>query len=182
MTDARAELERLRREVDRLRERLPGERGGEKRDRNGEGSFKRRVREALAKSDDSVAVGVSREVVLADRNGGTHSSDQQSIWTGPMKELPSEQQLRNSATVLTHTPFQMRAMHRLLSQFYEGQPMQMTNAALASALATDEATLERELAPLVSKKTLRHFKTAEGEEAYELKRWDLFLLQLSLAA
>ena len=98
-----------------------------------------------------------------------------------MKELPSDAKLQASASVLSHTPFQMRAMHRLLMPLYEGRPMQLTKRELAAAMGVDEATLERELAPLVTKKTLRHFKTAEGEEAYELKRWDLFLLQLSLA-
>ena len=96
------------------------------------------------------------------------------------KELPSEEKLRKSATILMHTPLQMRAMHRLLSQAYEGQPMQMAKAALAFATGVDEETLERELAPLVPKKTLRRLMSAEGEDSYKLVRWNLFLLQLSL--
>src|SRR5438552_12413960 len=137
-----------------------------------------RVRAGRAKSGDSVAFGVSRVVVYADTHGGAGNMDHTGIWTGPMKELPSEEKLRASAAVLAHTPFQMRAMHRLLSPMYEGQPMQLPKAELAAAMAVDAAALERELAPLVAKKTLRHFKTKEGEEAYELKRWDLFLMQL----
>jgi hypothetical protein len=153
----------------------------ERRGRSASGSFQDRVTETLARSGEAVAVGVARIAVLADRGGSTHSSDHHGIWTGPMKELPSEQKLRASAAVLTHTPLQMHAMHQLLCQFYEGKPMQKTEAALAAALGVEEAALERELAALVTNKTLRRFKTAEGEDAYELKRWDLFLLQLSLA-
>jgi hypothetical protein len=139
------------------------------------------VRQAREKSGESVAFGVARVAVYADTVGGAAESDAHSIWTGPIKELPSEEKLRASAAVLAHTPFQMRLMHRLFSPLCDGQPMQMTKAALAAALGVDEAALEREVAPLVSKKTLRHFKTTEGAEAYELKRWDLFLMQLSLA-
>jgi hypothetical protein len=181
MSDAREELRGLRRDVDRVKERLPA--GGSKRGRQpGLGDvLEAQVREARTKSGESVAFGVARVAVYADTLGGAATSDHTGIWTGPIRELPSEEQLRASAAVLAHTPLQMRVMHRLFSPLYDGQPMQMTKAALAEAVGVDEATLERELAPLVTKKTLRHFKTTQGEEAYELKRWDLFLMQLSLA-
>jgi hypothetical protein len=180
MSDERAELERLRGDLSHLRERLPAD-TIEEESKQREGNFERQVKAALARSKESVATGVSWAVVLADRNGSTHSSNHQGVWTGPIKELPAEEKLRDSAAVLTHTPFQMRAMHQFLSRFYAGQRMRMTQAELASALGVDEPALERELAPLVTKKTLSQFKTPEGEAGYELKRWDLFLLQLSLA-
>jgi hypothetical protein len=182
MSDVREELERLRQEVDQLRDRLPPGKAKAERHPGMGDSLVARVKAAREKSGDSVAFGVARVAVYADTHGGAGNMDHTGIWTGPMKELPSEEKLRASAAVLAHTPFQMQAMHRLLSPMYEGQPMQLTQAELATAMGVDEATLERELAPLVAKKTLRRFKTAEGEEAYELKRWDLFLLQLSLAA
>lgn len=180
MSNVRAELERLRDDLDQLRERLPAD-TIEAESKRREGNFEHQVKRALAKSSDSVAVGVSRAVVLTNRSGSTHSSNHHGVWTGPLKDLPSEEKLLASATVLAHTPLQMRAMHELLSPFYEGQPLRLTQGELTAALGVDEAELERELAPLVTKKTLARFKTPEGEDGYELKRWDLFLLQLSLA-
>lgn len=192
MSDVRDEVERLRRDVARLRERLSQDEieprpGTPRRGSEGSGApamgdvLRARVKAARAKSGDAVAFGVARVAVYADTRGGSADSDATSIWTGPIRELPPDEKLQASATVLAHTPFQMRAMHRLLSRMYEGQPMQMTRAVLAEALGVDAAALERELAPLVKKKTLREFQTAEGEQSYELNRWDLFLLQLSLA-
>jgi hypothetical protein len=180
MSNMRAELERLREDLKHLKERLPADTIEQEAEQR-EGNFEKQVKKALAKSSETTAGGVSRAVVLTNRSGSTHSSNHQGVWTGPIKELPSEEKLRASATVLTHTPLQMRAMHRLLGRFYDGQPMRMTQSELAAALGLDEPALERELAPLVTKKTLSRARTPEGDETYELKRWDLFLLQLSLA-
>jgi hypothetical protein len=180
MSDPKVDLERLREDLDHLRERIPAD-TIEAEAKQSEGNFERQVKRALAKSSDTIAIGVSRAAVLANQSGRTHSSNHQGVWTGPIKELPSEEKLRASATVLAHTPFQMRAMFRLLCRFYDGQQMRLTARELAAAMGVEEPELERELAPLVTKKTLVRFKTPEGEDGYELKRWDLFLLQLSLA-
>jgi hypothetical protein len=175
----RQELERLRREVDRLMERLDDEDSAEPPGDRAIGTFESRVKKARTKNHGGVAVGVSRVVVLADRLGGTAISDSQSISSPPMAELPSDEKLLASATVLAHTPFQMRAMNELVRPAFEANARRLTKAALAAAMGVDETELERELAPLVEKKTLIHSISAEGEEVYELKRWDLFWLQLS---
>jgi hypothetical protein len=181
MSDVRQEIVRLRGDMDRLRERVPRTREKEEKLPGVGEVLAGRVRAAKAKGGEAVALGAARVAVYSDALGGVAESDHTSIWSGRMKELPSDAKLQASASVLAHTPFQMRAMHRLLSPLYEGRPMQLTKRELAAEMGVDEATLERELASLVAKKTLHHFKTAEGEEAYALKRWDLFLLQLSLA-
>ena len=102
-----------------------------------------RVRAAKAKSGDSVALGVARVAVYADTLGGAAESDSTSIWSGPMKELPSDEKLRASAEVLAHTPFQMRAMHRLLSPLYQGRPMQLTKRELADGFAHNGSEFDK---------------------------------------
>jgi hypothetical protein len=153
----------------------------EKRTGQAESAFEQQVKKELHRSGEPGAIGVCWTVVLAEKSGGTHTSNHQSIWGSPLRELPSDEKLQAGAAALAHTPLQMRAMHQMLLPFYEGQLRTRTKAELAAALGVDEETLERELAPLVARKTVRQFQTASGEAAYELKRADLFLLQLTFA-
>ena len=51
----------------------------------------------------------------------------------------ANEKLQASASALTHTPFQMRAMHRLLSPLYEGRPMQLTRRELVAWVAMRHA-------------------------------------------
>ena len=79
MSDVRQEIVRLRGDMDRLRERVPGARKEEKLPGVGE-VLAARVRAAKAKGGEAVALGAARVAVYSDKEGGVAESDHTSIF------------------------------------------------------------------------------------------------------
>jgi hypothetical protein len=179
-------LKELRHEVDELQGKVDtmARRRGSVADGKSEPQFDydRAVRESAAKSGDKVALGFFRGVVMLGPEGGTNTSSEHGIWTGPIKEPPTEEQvLKSPATVIGANAFAMRALFYLMQPFYEGQPMQKTAAALAGILGISEAELHQQLAPVVAIGTVRHVKSAEGEETYKLEKVQDYVALLAMA-
>jgi hypothetical protein len=185
-SDLEQALKELRYEVEELRGRVDAmaRRRGAAADEESEIRFDyaRAVRESAAKSGDKVAVGVFRGVVMLGPEGSTGTSSQHGIWTGPIKEPPTEEEvLKSPAAVLGANPLAMRALFYLVQPFYDGKPMQRTRAALTGILGVSETELDQALSPVVANGSVRRTQTAEGEDAYELENPNEDLLLLSMA-
>jgi hypothetical protein len=186
VSDQSRALEALQREVAQLQERMKAmerKRGAvAKAESELRFDYVRFVEEAAAKQGDKVAVGVFRGVVMMGPEGGTGSSAQHGVWTSPITQPPTEEQVRGSlAMVLGSDPFAMRALFYLFQPFYDGKPMRLTKSALAATLNVSEAGLEERLRPVVAKGTVRRTTSADGEDAYELEGAHDYLALLAMA-
>jgi hypothetical protein len=170
MSDIREEVTQLRRDLDELRAHFPD---GEPSGYFGEGTsglvneaVLRHLKANLEREGKSRGIAISR-VVLFYGEGGT------GCWAGHITmtsaaEMPKGTQLRESVAALAADPLALRAVRKLIAQFFNGKPMRMTKSELAAALDETEANLEDSLRPLVADNRLRWTKLATGEEAYEM--------------
>jgi hypothetical protein len=170
MNDIQEELAQMRRDIDELRAHFPD---GKPSGYFGEGTsglvneaVVRHLKANLEREGRSRGIAISR-VVLVYGEGGT------GCWAGHITmssaaEMPKGTQLRESVAALAADPLALRAVRKLIEQFFDGKPMRMTKCELAAALGETETTVEDSLRPLVADSRLRWSKMATGEEAYEI--------------
>src|SRR5438132_14200891 len=127
MTDIQEELASLRRDVDELLGRLPV---GEPSGYFGEGTsglvneaVVRHLKANLEREGKSRGIAISR-VVLFYGEGGT------GCWSGHITmssaaEMPKGTHLRESVAALAADPLALRAVRKLMAQFFDGKPMRM---------------------------------------------------------
>jgi hypothetical protein len=170
MTDIQEELAQLRRDVDELLARLPAR---EPSGAFGEGTsglvneaVVRHLKATLEREGKSRGIAISRVVLMYGEGG--HGCWAGHITMSSAAEMPKGTQLRESVVALAGDPLALRAVRKLIEQFFDGRPMRMTKSELAVALGETETTVEDSLRPLVADGRLRWSKLATGEEAYEI--------------
>jgi hypothetical protein len=181
MSDVQQELERLRRDVDRLLARAATVETAHATDRStseiANEACVRHLQAAMEREGKTRGIGIFRVVVV--RNEGHSSVTSGMITSVDADDFRKPTHLRASVAALATDPLALRAVRKLAERFLDGQPAEMKKAEMAAALGASEAELENSLRPLVADDMLLLRKSATGEETYELHHSepDVLLLQ-----
>ena len=175
MSDLRAELEALRRDIEEIRAAMPGTRG---RDlpppHNPMDDFSEGLREELRKKGEKTGIGVMRLAVIERLDKSCRAGTTSNNWTS-FESLPSEEKIIEVLEAYSKHPLTMRALYRLLRQFFEGQPMRLSRTELAESLGAVPEEVDRALLALVQREVVKARTRDSDDTTYELDFPDPFL-------
>ena len=174
MSDVRAEIEALRRDIEEIRAAMPAPRGPDlPPPHNPMDDFSQGLRDELKKKGEKTGVGVMRLAVIERLDKICRAGTTSNYWTS-FENLPSEEQVIETLEAYSKNPLTVRAIYRLLRCFFEGKPMRLTRSELAESLGAGPEDVDRALLPLVNKDVVKA-RAGDPETGYELDFPDPFL-------
>jgi hypothetical protein len=181
MSDVRAELEELRRDINEIRRAMGMSRSPhDVPDDNPAVGLDRDLKAQLQQKGRSAGIAVMRVAVtkrLGEREQTTAGTTTDH-WTA-FEDLPSEEKVAQNLEAYAANPLTVRALYGFLRAFFDGKPMRLSQSELSRDLGVGEAELEMALQPLIEKEVVKRKRSADSPEPqYELAFPDPVLMLL----